>query len=92
MWEQVGTCDVDSGLIWFGDPCYIISEEPPYKTWMDFVNNLDEKEMVTQFNHNKGHVGRGVALSSGYGDGAYDVFVKRVNGRIAEAKIVFIEE
>ena len=38
-----------------------------------------------------GHAGLGVSVSSGYGDGVYDVFVKRKDNRIAEVKVVFIE-
>ncbi len=96
QWEKVGVIGVDAGLCWIGDPCYIIGKDvnkQPAKTWEEFCDKLfaNESSQVMQWNYELGHVGLGVSVQTGYGDGVYDVFVKRTKeGRIAEAKVVFI--
>lgn len=96
-WEKVGAIDVDAGVCWIGDPCYIIGNEEleyPYLNWNDFCNKLiiKEKEGITKWKHHHSY-GKGITVRTGYGDGTYPVYVKRnKEGRIAEVKIVFIEE
>lgn len=45
-----------------------------------------------QLRYAMGHTGLGVAFQSGYGDGVYPVYAKSKEGRIAEVKIVMIED
>ena len=104
-WKKVGKVSVDAGILWLGDPCYIMHPwngipKDVGKSWDEFVEILSEKEKKSkakdvetglQFNHDGGYEGLGVVVSTGYGDGIYDVFVKNDDdGRIAEVKIVFI--
>jgi hypothetical protein len=94
-WEEVGVVGVDAGLVWIGDPCYILHpENPPEeigKTWIDFCDKLDWEETTHQFRYDNGGEGLGVVVSSGYGDGTYPVFVRRTrDGRVAEVRVVFI--
>ena len=94
-WEKVGVIGVDAGLCWIGDSCYVVSKDAShvFETWDQFCDQLfkDEIEGVKQWNYTKGHPGLGVSVSTGYGDGCYPVYVKRnQEGRIAEAKVVFI--
>jgi len=69
---------VDAGIVWIGDPCYILhkkaSETPKAigKNWSEFCEKLGSENIIT-FEHDKGHEGLGVAVSSGYGDGFYPV-------------------
>jgi hypothetical protein len=48
-WEKVGTADVDAGLCWIGDPCYIIKDKDEQrpkefgKNWDDFCDTFYEK-------------------------------------------------
>lgn len=98
-WENVGCVGVDAGLMWVGDPCYILHRtgERRYKNlgenWSDFCNKLGEKyPTIQQFNYDHGNPGLGMAISTGYGDGTYEVYVKRHGKRIAEVKVVFIED
>jgi len=90
-WEKVGTMCVDAGLCWIGDPCYVVSKDASHawETWDAFCDELfahpDYKSDACQ-------MVPGVVVSTGYGDGEYDVFVKRRDGRIAEAKVVFITD
>ena len=93
-WKKVGVIGVDAGLCWVGDPCYILhqgEELPDFlgKNWSEFCEKLHKDSSgATQFGHSFG-----VAVSTGYGDGCYNVFVKHNSeGRIAEMKVVFIEE
>jgi len=50
-------------------------------------------DMAGQLKYRRGHAGAGVCLTTGYGDGLYNVMVKRTkNGRIASVRINFVEE
>lgn len=108
-WIRVGMIGVDAGLCWIGDPCYIIQcneatdkyPEDLGKSWSgndSFCDKLWEKEKesgqpAAQFNYDLGHAGLGVCVQTGYGDGGYDVFIKKnKEGRVMEAKVVFIQE
>ena len=92
-WECIGTVGVDAGMIWIGDPCYVMGDDAGNRVrdWCgDFVSKCDFDSRSGYFKPLGDNTGIGV--SSGYGDGLYEVFVKRSHGRIAEAKIVFIDE
>ena len=54
---------------------------------------LYTEESAGQLYYKRGHSGAGVVISAGYGDGVYEVLVKRNDeGRIAELRVVMIEE
>lgn len=105
-WEKVGVIGVDAGLCWVGDPCYILHKKDKPKAigkdWHAFCDTLyhisdDHTHMVEfntkQYNYDAGHPGLGVVVSTGYGDGEYDVEVRKTTGgRIAEIRVVFISE
>lgn len=92
-YELVGHVGVDAGLIWVGDPCYVVAQDSShsFESWSDFCDLLqkNEKDGVTIFSYQAGHEGMGIAISSGWGDGCYPVYVKRKDGRIKELKVVF---
>lgn len=98
--EKVGVIGVDAGLCWLGDPCYILhrKEGREYKaigkSWHEFCDTLHQNSSgATQYNYDAGHPGLGVVVSTGLGDGQYDVLVRKTKGgRIAEVKVVFIEK
>lgn len=91
-WKRVGVCGVDAGLIWIGDPCYIIGKDPkeqPAESWSKFCDTIND-EPAQQYNYAYGHSGLGVLVKHFGGDGVYPVFVKQDNeGNITETKIVF---
>ena len=97
-WEKVGVVGVDAGLVWLGDPCYILHARKPKaigKDWGDLAKSLDLRlgNDAVQMNYDKGHPGLGVIVTSGYGDGEYPVEVRRLeDGTIAEVRVVFVRE
>ncbi|MFA4971478.1 MAG: hypothetical protein WC683_02615 [bacterium] len=107
-WVKVGEIGVDAGLVWIGDPCYVLhrqGEDKPKsigKDWEDFCNKLGLFERMhggpamKSFSYDMGHEGLGVCVSSGFGDGCYDVMARvekigRWGKRVCEIKIVFIK-
>ena len=64
------------------------------KDWVEFCDIVfNRKKQKYQFNHDGGNPGLGVCVNTGYGDGTYDVLVKRdKQGHIMEVRVVFIEE
>lgn len=96
--KQIGEIGVDAGLCWIGDPCYILHADPLPKSigrdWQQFCDILDEGgkyPTCKQFTYDLGHVGLGMVVSTGYGDGVYPVFAEfNDEGRIAKVTIEFI--
>lgn len=87
MWndrEQIGEIGVDAGIVWIGDPCYIIHQKPDKefgKDWLGFVDKLDGQ--VTKFR-------LGLCVSTPDGDGTFPVFVERDDrGRVSKIIIDF---
>ena len=82
---------VDAGLIWIGDPCYIMGDDASSRVtdWMDFCDKIRGMEGVsTPLGY-----GTGVAVTSGYGDGCYPVDIEyNSDGRPSKVTITFIEE
>lgn len=97
-WEKVGEIGVDAGIVWLGDPCYILHKSKKDlpasigKDWSDFCNKLGSAD-TKSFPYAMGHEGLGVVVSSGYGDGTYPVEIRRnSDGVIREVRIVFDQQ
>ncbi len=82
--KQIGVVGVDSGTILLGDPCYWLSN----KDWKKEVLNPNF-DLSREIYYDLGHKGKGVLVSSGYGDGSYPVFAKFKDDRVKEVKIKF---
>lgn len=101
-WEEVGHIGVDAGLCFLGDPCYFDSrgnEGNPFENWLEFCEWLQKEEerqgdyRTFKIPYAKGHEGRGVVVSTGYGDGCYPVYIRKTpEGRVAELKVVFVAD
>ena len=101
-WEKIGSVGVDAGLLWLGDPCYILhvkADEIPKelgKTWNEFCDNLygdSINQTKHQFNYDLGHPGLGVCVPTGYGDGEYSVYVqKNKEGRVMKVLVDFDQD
>ncbi len=90
--EQVGVCGVDAGVIWIGDPCYIISQDAShsFKDWSTFCDLVDFDTPAQQFNYELGHAGLGVLIKHFGGDGTYPVYIRRnKSGEVTQAIIKF---
>jgi len=92
---------VDAGVVWVGDPCYILHKKKLPKTlgknWSEFCDLLgNECPTRKQFNYAAGHEGLGVCVSSGLGDGFYPVYAEiEETGwgkRITKVWVDFMEE
>lgn len=76
--KVIGHIGVDAGIIWIGDPCYILHKEKEEiepilgKDWGEFCDILGDT-IYKSFNYKKGHEGLGVCTSTKDGDGFYDV-------------------
>lgn len=103
-WVRIGDVGVDAGMIWLGDPCYILhrdeGQEPVDvgKDWSEFCERFHERAKDTgtaQFAYNMGHDGLGVCVNSGLGDGVYPVEARYEDDpnwgkRVAEVRIKFL--
>lgn len=99
FWEWYSNCGVDSGQLGFFDfykyPIGVNGYEAKYED----QNNWYKKACNETFNQNDRTLkagiveGMGVNSSSGFGDGGYDVYVKKDNdGNVVAIKAVFIPE
>lgn len=100
-WERVGEIGVDAGLCWVGDPCYLLQDtgsgrpKELGKDWKAFCDLLWKKEdgtQTAQWNYDHGRPGLGVTVATGWGDGTYDVYVRRAEGRVKAVMVVFDED
>jgi hypothetical protein len=94
--ELAGHIGVDAGICWIGDPCYVIhstddNTEVLGKDWEEFCKKLGNSNVI-KFPYAHGHEGLGVVVNTGYGDGFYPVYVRKVEGRVMEARVVFDED
>ena len=77
-WTKIGEISVDSGLIWIGDPCYVIHNDKYNKelgnNWIDFCNNFFDKKKKSSSYVN--FEGLGIAIQTPLGDGQYSVYAQ----------------
>lgn len=88
--KMVGYCHVDAGLIWIGDPCYVVAKDSShvFESWREFCDKLftDEKDCVSQ----PAGDGMGLAIDTLDGDGTFPVFVEyeeNIFGAVRPARI-----
>ena len=64
-WHYIGTIGIDTAKCWIGDPTYEVpyfGDEPGLVPYLGIVRGDD--------------IGRGVLVSTGFGDGEYPVYVR----------------
>lgn len=94
--KLVGNINVDAGLCWIGDPCYVLHGGRPEligKDWGEFCSKLFSAEEKDGDVRTKAWGdGVGVSVSTGYGDGTYPVYVEyNDEGRVASVTVQFID-
>lgn len=89
---EIGSVYVDAGLIWVGDPCYVMGDDASnrVKDWHEFCDALYKNgQYDNRYSAPLGN-GTGFAVESGYGDGAYPVFVDyNSEGRVKSLTVRF---
>jgi hypothetical protein len=100
---HVGTVGIDAGMLYLGDPCYVSStplgqtaDDPDDKHWRAFLDPLGEFEtaatVLGTMPNGQTRFPAGMVVTTGYGDGEYDVFVTMKDGRVASVEVVFIRD
>ena len=91
--ELIGHMSVDAGLCWVGDPCYVMGSDASHAVaeWDDFCDTLTEKKQYENGYAEPLGEGVGFAISTGYGDGSYPVYIERENGRVSSITVDFME-
>lgn len=96
---EVGVCGVDTGMIWIGDPSYILHKDKKDlkdfqvevgKDWDGFCELANKTDGCVQFDFVKGFEGLGVLIKGFGGDGTFpvEVFLDK-DGLVTEARIRF---
>ncbi len=71
----IGHIGVDSGMVWIGDPCYIIHrKKTPFElgtSWAEFCTLISKSH--NSFNYEAGHEGFGLCTRALNGDGTYQI-------------------
>lgn len=94
---QIGTVGVDAGMIYCGDPCYVIDAPLGRRAWDQFLKEIAgpqgylESHAVVEGETAGGmRFPAGIVVVSGGGDGEYPVFAEfTADGRIARLVIDF---
>lgn len=80
------TVFVDAGMVWLGDPCYIV-KDADWDAFCQKADNagLNDNDVAEPFGH-----GSGLAIRSGDGDGEYTVKItKDAQGEVRSIHIDF---
>ena len=94
--KLVGHVCVDAGLMWFGDPCYVMGDNATHRwrDWGDFCKALEvpgsKYAVAIEFPVESGLANYGVCITHFGGDGVFPVYIT-TDGRgvVTEARIVF---
>lgn len=83
--HHIGNFDVDAGLCWIGDPCYILHREDGLpeelgKNWYEFCDKINQNVNIFR---------NGLAIRTLWGDGTYPVYAKYQDGRVSQLVIDF---
>lgn len=92
--KLIGKIDVDSGLVWIGDPCYTLHKDEEERnetigrTWEDFCCKMDDYLIKSFSYYENGREGLGICTSTLYGDGTYPVFAEMKKGENRPSRII----
>jgi len=98
---KIGECGVDAGMLYLGDPCYVINAALGRKPWDEFIraiagpNGYLETYATVEsvLPNGKTPFNAGVVVTTGYGDGVYPVYAEfSKTGHIARITVEFISD
>ena len=81
---EIGIVGIDSGTLLLGDPSYWLSKKDYDKELLR--SNFDR---FRQCEYDSARKGKGVIVSSGYGDGVYPVYAVMQDGWVKEVTVEF---
>lgn len=88
-WKQIGVVGVDSGTLMITDPCYVTGDNWSDKDYDKYVcGQMRENSLKIPFP--KGHDGKAVLTSTGFGDGCYPVYQIEKNYKVWGKRVVGI--
>lgn len=93
--ELIGHISVDAGLCFIGDPSYqsIKSNFADWGKFCGFLNKNDhDARGYTNIKHSETIAGKGIVVSTGYGDGLYPVYMVVEDGRPMKIVVDFANE
>ena len=88
----VGNADVDAGIIWIGDPCYVVGGDSSHgpKDWDEFCDKWWKSDGERAAAAEPLGEGVGVCVGRFGGDGSYPVYVTiGSDGLVTKAEIFF---
>lgn len=98
----VGYVGVDAGLMYIGDPCYIVSEDSQIQRelakgdkdrWSEFLDLYCRDTSRPVYPVEERHGGSlAIVTGTGYGDGMYPVTATLKDGRVASVTVTFIPD
>lgn len=94
--RRIGSVGVDAGILWIGDPFYIMGDEASNRVtdWKQFCAATFYKQNEIKNTHGVSAPlgpGTGFVVPTAYGDGVYDVFVEYDRNGNAKKLIVDLQ-
>lgn len=91
---QIGTVGVDAGMLYIGDPCYVIDAPLGRRAWDQFLREIGLEDKTWSVVEGETATGNrfpaGLVCVSGAGDGEYPVYAEfTAEARIARLVIDF---
>ena len=96
----IGTVGIDAGMLYLGDPCYVIDRGLGKMDWNEFLDKMyaaSPEGEDARYWPVKGFMGMaeftaGHVVTTGWGDGEYPVHVTFAeDGRIASVTVTFLK-
>lgn len=100
----IGTVGIDAGMLYLGDPCYIVDKPLGQKPWGEFLDDMyatsNDGEDARWWTVNSpfpnpaaGSFPAGHVVTTGWGDGEYPVEITLAkDGRVASVTVTFLPD
>lgn len=93
----IGHAFVDAGLLWVGDPCYIMGNDASCQVanWKEFCDLTERPDLMRGRGGCSEPLGKGIgfAVRTGWGDGSYPVTITvSSGGPVTSVTVTFDED